>query len=124
MVRGGQQPLNSRLQAIWTGVGGRRLFQQLHRMLVESRVGERRAHRQEARGNHHGIGRRAPANLASKSRLQFPSVWRLGPQIVEPHILMRVPEFRLEGDALLAMQNASALHRMMNIMRETGKPHA
>jgi hypothetical protein len=39
-------------------------------------------------------------------------------------MLMRVPEFRLEGDALLAMQNARALHRMMNIMRETGKPHA
>jgi hypothetical protein len=34
-------------------------------------------------------------------------------------MLMRVPEFRLEGDALLAMQNARALHRLMNIMRET-----
>jgi hypothetical protein len=39
-------------------------------------------------------------------------------------MLMRVPEFRLEGDSLLAMQNARALHRMMNVMRETGKPHA
>jgi len=39
-------------------------------------------------------------------------------------MLMRVPEFTLEGDALLAMQNARALHRMMNIMRETGKSHA
>jgi hypothetical protein len=39
-------------------------------------------------------------------------------------MLMRVPEFRLEGDSLLAMQNARALHRMMNIMRETGQPHA
>ena len=39
-------------------------------------------------------------------------------------MLMRVPEFRLEGDSLLAMQNARALHRMMNIMRETGKPNA
>ena len=39
-------------------------------------------------------------------------------------MLMRVPEFRLEGDSLLAMQNARALHRMMNIMRETGKPDA
>jgi len=39
-------------------------------------------------------------------------------------MLMRVPEFRLEGDALLAMQNARALHRMMNIMRETGTPDA
>jgi hypothetical protein len=35
-------------------------------------------------------------------------------------MLMRVPEFTLEGDSLVAMQNARALHRMMNIMRETG----
>ena len=39
-------------------------------------------------------------------------------------MLMRVPEFVLEGDGLAAMQNARALHRMMNIMRETGAPHA
>jgi hypothetical protein len=39
-------------------------------------------------------------------------------------MLMRVPEFKLEGDGLVAMQNARALHRMMNIMRETGAPHA
>jgi hypothetical protein len=39
-------------------------------------------------------------------------------------MLMRVPEFVLEGDSLLAMQNARALHRMMNIMRETGAAHA
>jgi hypothetical protein len=38
-------------------------------------------------------------------------------------MLMRVPEFVLEGDGLVAMQNARALHRMMNIMRETGAPH-
>ncbi len=38
-------------------------------------------------------------------------------------MLMRVPEFVIEGDSLLAMQNARALHRMMNIMRETGAPH-
>jgi hypothetical protein len=37
-------------------------------------------------------------------------------------MLMRVPEFELEGDSLVAMQNARALHRMMNIMRETGAP--
>jgi len=37
-------------------------------------------------------------------------------------MLMRVPEFELEGDSLAAMQNARALHRMMNIMRETGAP--
>lgn len=39
-------------------------------------------------------------------------------------MLMRVPEFVLEGDSLTAMQNARALHRMMNIMRETGAPDA
>jgi hypothetical protein len=32
-------------------------------------------------------------------------------------MLMRVPEFVLEGDSLAAMQNARALHRMMNLMR-------
>jgi hypothetical protein len=39
-------------------------------------------------------------------------------------MLMRVPDFVLEGDNLLVMQNARALHRMMNIMRETGAPDA
>jgi hypothetical protein len=39
-------------------------------------------------------------------------------------MLMRVPDFVLEGDGLIAMQNARALHRMMNLMRETGAPHA
>lgn len=39
-------------------------------------------------------------------------------------MLMRVPEFTLEGDSLIAMQNARALHRLMNIMRETGAPDA
>jgi hypothetical protein len=37
-------------------------------------------------------------------------------------MLMRVPEFVLEGDGLVAMQNARALHRMMTVMRETGAP--
>jgi hypothetical protein len=32
-------------------------------------------------------------------------------------MLMRVPGFVLEGDTLVAMQNARALHRTMNIMR-------
>jgi hypothetical protein len=32
-------------------------------------------------------------------------------------MLMRVPQFVLEGDGLVAMQNARALHRMMNLMR-------
>ena len=38
-------------------------------------------------------------------------------------ILMRVPEFVLEGDSLVAMQNARALHRMMNLMRGTEAAH-
>lgn len=33
-------------------------------------------------------------------------------------MLMRVPEFTLEGESLVAMQNARALQRMMNLMRE------
>jgi hypothetical protein len=37
-------------------------------------------------------------------------------------MLMRVPDFTLEGDNLIVMQNARALHRLMNIMRETGAP--
>ena len=39
-------------------------------------------------------------------------------------MLMRVPEFVLEGDSLVAMQNARALHHMMNLMRATGAPDA
>jgi hypothetical protein len=35
-------------------------------------------------------------------------------------MLMRVPDFVLDGDTLVAMQNARALHRMMNLMREVG----
>jgi hypothetical protein len=35
-------------------------------------------------------------------------------------MMMRAPEFVLEGDSLVAMQNARALHRMMNLMRGTG----
>lgn len=31
-------------------------------------------------------------------------------------MLMRVPEFELDGNSLTAMQNARALHRMMNIL--------
>jgi hypothetical protein len=33
-------------------------------------------------------------------------------------MLMRVPEFVLEGDGLVAMQNGRALQRMMNLMRK------
>jgi hypothetical protein len=32
-------------------------------------------------------------------------------------MIMRVPGFRLEGDTLIAMQNARALHRAMNVMK-------
>ncbi|MFG1420946.1 hypothetical protein [Roseixanthobacter liquoris] len=39
-------------------------------------------------------------------------------------MIMRVPEFRLEGDTLVAMQNARALHRMMNVMRSVGYGNA
>jgi hypothetical protein len=58
-------------------------------------------------------------------------VWRkfLGPRPPPLYhdffaMLMRVPEFVLEGDSLVAMQNARALHRMMNLMREVGEPDA
>ena len=33
-------------------------------------------------------------------------------------MIMRVPEFILDGDTLVAMQNARALHRMLSLMRE------
>lgn len=33
-------------------------------------------------------------------------------------MLMRVPDFVLDGDTLAAMQNARALHRMLNLLRE------
>ncbi|MDQ0325129.1 hypothetical protein J2R99_000978 [Rhodopseudomonas julia] len=39
-------------------------------------------------------------------------------------MIMRVPEFVLEGDTLVAMQNARALHRMMGLMQKVGKEHA
>jgi hypothetical protein len=39
-------------------------------------------------------------------------------------MLMRVPEFVIEGDSLVAMQNARALHRMMNLMRTTEAANA
>ena len=35
-------------------------------------------------------------------------------------MIMRIPEFVLEGDGLVAMQNARALHRTMSLMREAG----
>ena len=36
-------------------------------------------------------------------------------------MLMRVPGFVLEGDSLVAMQHARALHRAMNLMRIVGQ---
>ena len=36
-------------------------------------------------------------------------------------MLMRVPGFTLEGDTLVAMQHARALHRAMNVMRTLGQ---
>ena len=36
-------------------------------------------------------------------------------------MLMRVPAFVLEGDTLVAMQHARALHRAMNVMRTIGE---
>jgi hypothetical protein len=36
-------------------------------------------------------------------------------------MLMRVPGFVLEGDTLVAMQHARALHRAMNVMRTLGQ---
>ena len=39
-------------------------------------------------------------------------------------MLMRVPDFVLDGDTLVAMQNARALHRMMNLMRDVGPVEA
>ena len=38
-------------------------------------------------------------------------------------MMMRVPDFVLEGDGLVAMQNARALSRMMTLMREVGAAH-
>lgn len=35
-------------------------------------------------------------------------------------MIMRIPDFVLEGDGLVAMQNARALHRTMSLMREAG----
>ncbi len=37
-------------------------------------------------------------------------------------MLMRVPEFEIDGDSLAAMQNARALHRMMNILKTMEPP--
>ena len=33
-------------------------------------------------------------------------------------MLMRIDDFQLDGDSLATMQNARALHRMMNILKK------
>ena len=33
-------------------------------------------------------------------------------------MLMRIDEFQLDGNSLTTMQNARALHRMMNILKQ------
>lgn len=38
-------------------------------------------------------------------------------------MVMRVPDFVIEGDSLLAMQNARALHRLLLLMREEAPAH-
>ena len=62
-----------------------------------------------------------PARFSIRAPL---SVWR---KFIRPDpeplyhdffaMLMRVPEFDIDGDSLAAMQNARALHRMMNILK-------
>ena len=58
------------------------------------------------------------------------AVWRKYLQPLPPPLyhdvfamMMRVPDFVIEGDSLLAMQNARALHRMMSLMREEAPAH-
>jgi hypothetical protein len=76
-------------------------------------------------------GRIADINAAprvdSRSAFGFRAPMEVWQKFVSPNppalyhdffaMLMRVPEFVLEGDGLVAMQNARALHRMMNLMR-------
>ena len=81
--------------------------------IAEGRIGEIAANpRIDARA---AFGFRAPVE-----------VWRKFLSTTPPPLyhdffamLMRVPEFVIEGDSFLAMQNARALHRMMNLMRGT-----
>lgn len=71
-----------------------------------------------------GIARNPRFDRSARFSIRAPlAVWR---KFVTPEppplyhdffaMLMRVPEFELDGDALAAMQNARALHRMMNIL--------
>lgn len=69
----------------------------------------------------------AAPRLDARASFGFRAPMDVWQRFVSPHppplyhdffaMLMRVPEFVLEGDGLIAMQNARALHRMMNLMR-------
>jgi hypothetical protein len=69
----------------------------------------------------------AAPRIDSRSLFGFRAPMEVWRKFVSPHppalyhdffaMLMRVPEFVLEGDGLVAMQNARALQRMMNLMR-------
>ena len=81
--------------------------------IAEGRIGEIAANpRIDARA---AFGFRAPVEVWRKFLSAMP------PPLYHDFfaMLMRVPEFVIEGDSLLAMQNARALHRMMNLMRGT-----
>jgi hypothetical protein len=69
----------------------------------------------------------AAPRVDARSAFGFRAPIAVWDKFVSPHppalyhdffaMLMRVPEFVLEGDGLVAMQNARALQRMMNLMR-------
>jgi hypothetical protein len=69
----------------------------------------------------------AAPRVDSRSAFGFSAPMEVWSKFVSPNppalyhdffaMLMRVPEFVLEGDGLVAMQNARALQRMMNLMR-------
>lgn len=95
-------------------------------------VGERRFVLRVEKGRIADVVENPGLDVRSDFELRAPeTVWRkfLSPD-PEPlfhdffAMLMRVPDFHLEGDTLVAMQNARALHRMMNVMREMGADHA
>lgn len=60
-----------------------------------------------------------------------PAIWRKHFAPTPPPLyhdvfpmMMREPAFELQGDGLVAMQHARALHRTLTLMRETGAGHA
>jgi len=62
------------------------------------------------------FGMRAPMNLWKRFFSESP------PPLYHDifAMIMRVPEFVLDGDTLVAMQNARALRRLMAVMQEEG----